>query len=112
MSSTATPYELRPFTAESADEPFEAAKFPARDAEVLLDIELGRAELALEDAGALREGSVVTLDKLAGDPVDILAGDRLIARGEVLVIDGKFCVRIAEVLFNKAAAAPGHEVGG
>ena len=46
------------------------------------------------------------------DPVDILAGDCLIARGEVLVLDGKFCVRIAEVLFNKAAAASGHEVSG
>jgi flagellar motor switch protein FliN/FliY len=40
----------------------------------------------------------VTLDKEAGDPIDILANGKLVARGEVIVIDDKFCVRICEVL--------------
>ena len=46
----------------------------------------------------MREGSVVTLDKEAGEPIDILANGRLVARGEVIVVDDKFCVRICEVV--------------
>lgn len=68
------------------------------DLELDLTLELGRADLLIEDLLALREGSVVTLDKEAGDPIDILANGKLIARGEVIVIDEKFCVRICEVL--------------
>ena len=63
-----------------------------------ITIELGRSELLIEDVLKLREGSVVSLDKRAGDPVDIFANGRLIARGELLVIDGKFGVRLSEVL--------------
>jgi flagellar motor switch protein FliN/FliY len=68
------------------------------DLELDLTLELGRADLRIEDLLALREGSVVTLDKEAGDPIDILANGKLVARGEVIVIDDKFCVRICEVL--------------
>ena len=63
-----------------------------------ITIELGRSEILIEDVLKLREGSVVSLDKRAGDPVDIFANGRLIARGELLVIDGKFGVRLSEVL--------------
>lgn len=68
------------------------------DLELDISIELGRAELLIEDVLKLREGSVVSLDKLAGDPVDIVANGRLVARGELLVVDGKFGVRLSEVL--------------
>lgn len=68
------------------------------DVELDLRIELGRAEMSLEEVVALRDGSVVTLDKLAGDPVDILVNGRLVARGEVLVLNDNFCVRVAEIL--------------
>jgi flagellar motor switch protein FliN/FliY len=69
-----------------------------QDVELDLRIELGRTELLIEEVVALKEGSVVTLDKLAGDPVDILVNGRLIARGEVLVLNDNFCVRVAEIL--------------
>ena len=69
-----------------------------RDVELNLKIELGRTHMYLEDVLKLRKGSVVTLDKLAGDPVDIYANGRLIARGEVLVLNDNFCVRVAELL--------------
>ena len=46
----------------------------------------------------MRKGSVVALDKLAGDPVDIFVNGRLIARGEVLVLNDNFCVRVAELV--------------
>jgi flagellar motor switch protein FliN len=69
-----------------------------RDVELDLKIELGRTQMYLEDVLKLRRGSVVTLDKLAGDPVDIFVNGRLIARGEVLVMNDNFCVRVAELV--------------
>lgn len=75
-----------------------------RDVELDLRIELGRTEMYLEDVLKLRRGAVVTLDKLAGDPVDIFVNGRLVARGEVLVLNDNFCVRIAELLTGSEAA--------
>ncbi len=69
-----------------------------RDVELDLKIELGRTHMYLEDVLKLRKGSVVPLDKLAGDPVDIYVNGRLIARGEVLVLNDSFCVRVAELI--------------
>lgn len=69
-----------------------------RDVELDLRIELGRTHMYLEDVLRLRRGSVVPLDKLAGDPVDIYVNGRLIARGEVLVLNDNFCVRVAELI--------------
>lgn len=76
-----------------------------RDVELDLKIELGRTQMYLEDVLKLRKGSVVPLDKLAGDPVDIYVNGRLIARGEVLVLNDNFCVRVNELLATQEAAA-------
>ena len=76
-----------------------------RDVELDLEIELGRTHMYLEDVLKLRKGAVVTLDKLAGDPVDIFVNGRLIARGEVLVLNDNFCVRVAELISGEAARA-------
>ena len=76
-----------------------------RDVELDLKIELGRTQMYLEDVLKLRKGSVVPLDKLAGDPVDIYVNGRLIARGEVLVLNDNFCVRVNELLAAQEAAA-------
>ncbi|MCI0333731.1 MAG: flagellar motor switch protein FliN [Planctomycetes bacterium] len=69
-----------------------------RDVQLDLKIELGRTQMHLEDVLRLKRGAVVALDKLAGDPVDIYANGRLIARGEVLVLNDNFCVRVAELI--------------
>jgi flagellar motor switch protein FliN/FliY len=69
-----------------------------RDVELDIKIELGRTHMYFEDVLKLRKGSVVPLDKLAGDPVDIYVNGRLIARGEVLVLNDNFCVRVAELV--------------
>jgi len=69
-----------------------------QDVELDLRIELGRTELLIDEVLQLKEGSVVPLNKLAGDPVDILVNGRLIARGEVLVLNDNFCVRVAEIV--------------
>lgn len=68
------------------------------DVELDIRIELGRTELLIDEVLKLRDGSVVPLDKLAGDPVDVIVNERLIARGEVLVLNDNFCVRITEIL--------------
>ncbi len=68
------------------------------DVKLRVKIELGRTHMLVEDVLKLGEGSVVELDKLAGDPVDVYVNDRLIARGEVLVLNENFCVRVSEVL--------------
>ena len=76
-----------------------------RDVELNVRIELGRTHMYLEDVLKLHKGSVVPLDKLAGDPVDIYVNGRLIARGEVLVLNDNFCVRVAELIAGDAARA-------
>jgi flagellar motor switch protein FliN/FliY len=76
-----------------------------RDVELNLKIELGRTSMYLEDVLRLHKGSVVTLDKLAGDPVDIFVNGRLIARGEVLVLNDNFCVRVAELVVGEQTEA-------
>ena len=68
------------------------------DVELTVKIELGRAELTVEEVLRMKEGSVVELDKLAGDPVDVLVNEQLIARGEILVVNDNFCVRINEIV--------------
>ncbi len=68
------------------------------DVELDLWVELGRTELYIEDVLKLGSGSVIQLDKAAGDPVDIYVNQRLVARGEVLVLNDNFCVRINEIV--------------
>jgi flagellar motor switch protein FliN len=75
-----------------------------RDVDLDLRIELGRTHMYLEEVLKLHRGSVVPLDKLAGDPVDIYVNGRLIARGEVLVLNDNFCVRVAELVAGADAA--------
>lgn len=70
------------------------------DVNLRVKVQLGQTRMLVEEVLKLGEGSVVELDKLAGDPVDILVNDRLIARGEVLVLNDNFCVRVSEVLSN------------
>lgn len=68
------------------------------DVELDVTIELGRTHMLIEDVLRLGDGSVVELDKLAGDPVDVYVNGRLVARGEVLVLNDNFCIRISEIV--------------
>lgn len=95
--SGTTPFRLEEFTGAAPNN--EGATLDLiRDVELDLKIELGRTHMYLDDVLKLRKGAVVPLDKLAGDPVDIYVNGRLIARGEVLVLNDNFCVRIAELI--------------
>ena len=68
------------------------------DLQMRVSVELGRTRMSVTDVLALGAGSVVELDRLAGEPVDILVNDRIVARGEVVVVDENFGVRVVEVL--------------
>jgi len=68
------------------------------DVQLRVKLQLGRTRMLVEDILKLGDGSVVELDKLAGDPIDVLVNDRLVARGEVLVLNDVFCVRVSEVV--------------
>ncbi len=101
--TSALPPPVQPFEMPEIDELTNADIDPKRvsmlnDVNLKVKIELGRTQMLVEDVLALGEGSVVELDKLAGDPVDVYVNERLIARGEVLVLNDNFCVRISEVL--------------
>lgn len=71
------------------------------DVDLRVRIELGRTRMYVEDVLRLGEGSVVELDKLAGDPVDVFVNERLVARGEVLVLNDNFCVRVSEIIADE-----------
>jgi flagellar motor switch protein FliN/FliY len=77
------------------------------DVALQVKIELGRTRMLVEDVLRLSEGSVVELDKLAGDPVDVYVNDRPVARGEVLVLNDNFCVRINEIITSGALTKDG-----
>lgn len=68
------------------------------DVQLELSVELGRATMPVRDILQLGAGSVIELDKLGGEPVDILVNGRLIARGEVVVVDENFGVRVTELV--------------
>lgn len=63
-----------------------------------VSIELGRTEMLIEDILKIGRGSVIELDRLAGEPIDIYVGDRIFAEGEVVVVDEHFGVRVTRVL--------------
>lgn len=94
--SGAVPLELPDFSSRSGEVPGGIAMLS--DVKLNVKIELGRAEMLIDEVLKLSEGSVVELDKLAGDPVDVLVNERLVARGEVLVLNDNFCVRISQIL--------------
>ena len=77
---------------------------PTRRLDLLLDVpldiavELGRARMSIQDLLTLGPGSIIELDKIAGEALDILVNDRLVARGEAVVVNDKFGVRITDIV--------------
>jgi len=68
------------------------------DVQMALTVELGRTKKYVKEILSLGEGSIIELDKLAGEPVDLLVNGKLIARGEVVVIDENFGVRVTDIV--------------
>ena len=67
------------------------------DASHIMQAEIARTDISLNEVMLWKQGTVVELDKIAGSTIDVLIGDRLIARGEVVVINDRFGVRISEI---------------
>ena len=63
-----------------------------------MTVELGRTKKLIKEILSMGEGTIIELDKLAGEPVDILVNHKLIAKGEVVVIDENFGVRVTEIV--------------
>ena len=95
--------ELPTFDRPVADAPGAVASGPAdlgrlSDVPVELAVEIGRARMTVGATLELRPGSIVVLDRMAGEPVDLLVNGTPIARGEVVVIDEEFALRVTDVL--------------
>lgn len=75
-----------------------------RNLELILDIplrvtvELGRTKMVVSDLLNLGQGSVIELNKLAGEPMEVLVNDKLVARGEAVVVNEKFGVRLTDII--------------
>jgi flagellar motor switch protein FliN/FliY len=68
------------------------------DVSLRVTVELGRTAMSIREILDLGPGSVLELDKLAGEPVDILVNDKPIAKGEVVVVDENFGVRVTDII--------------
>lgn len=68
------------------------------DVNLLFTVELGRTQMSIKHVLELQKGSVVELDRIAGEPVDVYINEHIMARGEVVVVDDKFGVRITELI--------------
>ena len=79
------------------------------DVPVELAVEIGRTQMTIRETLALGPGSIVTLNRLAGEPVDLLVNGKPIARGEVVVIDEEFGLRVTEVVSGSRRPAPDAE---
>ena len=97
-------FEFKPFSGTAANKESATLELMS-DVQLDMTIELGRTHMQLEDVLKLKQGSVVPLDKLAGDPADIYVNGRLVARGEVLVLNDNFCIRVAELVVGESACA-------
>jgi len=84
--------------------PQAAAEYPQKNIEVLLDVplevvvELGKTEMQIKNILDIAPGSVVELERLAGEPVDILVNGKLVARGDVVVVDENFGVKLTHIV--------------
>jgi flagellar motor switch protein FliN/FliY len=90
-------------TGSTAGQAAESATAQSSARDLLLEIELdatlqfGSRELALKDVLALGLGDVLELDRHVAEPVDLVVGDRIVARGEVVIVDGNFALLVTEV---------------
>jgi flagellar motor switch protein FliN/FliY len=106
MSSDAI--EFTPLQATPVTRPAAAELERLNDVTVEVSVEIGRTRMTLGEALDLGPGSVIGLHRLAGEPVDLLVNGRVIARGEVVVLDEEFGLRVTDVAAYRPAlgAAP------
>lgn len=93
------PAEFQDLEADSANRPNDNANLDMiLDIPVTISLEIGRAKISIRNLMQLNQGSVVELDRLAGEPLDVLVNDTLIAHGEVVMVNEKFGIRLTDVI--------------
>jgi flagellar motor switch protein FliN/FliY len=112
MDSSADNVDYVPFEATVSPDPSASGSAGSElerlyDVPVELAVEIGRTRMTIRDTLALGPGSIITLDRLAGEPVDLLVNGKPIARGEVVVIDEEFGLRVTEVTSPNDSGGPG-----
>lgn len=96
--------ESAPASAPASSAPASSGQFSQRNIEVLLDVplqvvaELGRTEMQIQSILDLQPGSVVELSRMAGEPINIMVNGRLVAKGEVVVVDENFGIKITSII--------------
>lgn len=104
VNQAAIPNQTTPAVADFNEQPDGAPHGMPGNLDFVLDIpmtlsvELGRSQMLISELLKLGRGSVIELGKLSGEPLDILANQRLIARGEVVVVNEKYGIRITEII--------------
>ena len=84
------------FGAEEDEETFHSVKF-IEDVPLIVIVEIGRTVMEVQNVLNLKKGSMVVFEKIVGEPMDIIVGDQLMARGEIVVVNERYGVRISEV---------------
>ena len=95
VESTEKPSEK---SSEKSSEKFKMNQDVIENIPVTLAIEVGRASLKIRDLMRLTQGSVVELDRLAGEPLDIVVNDTVVAQGEVVLVNDRYGVRLTKVV--------------
>lgn len=98
-ASEAQPAKLEEFDTDAPISAEERRKLDAiLDIPVTISMEVGRSQISIRNLLQLNQGSVVELDRVAGEPLDVLVNGTLIAHGEVVVVNDKFGIRLTDVI--------------
>ncbi|EAQ32885.1 flagellar motor switch protein FliN [Idiomarina baltica] len=90
--------ELEELNAESLDDGDKRKLDAILDIPVTISMEVGRSQISIRNLLQLNQGSVVELERVAGEPLDVLVNGTLIAHGEVVVVNDKFGIRLTDVI--------------
>src|SRR3954466_7499533 len=98
-NTAAQPAEFQPLQPEAADKPSRDVSLDViLDVPVTLSLEVGRTRIPIRNLLQLNQGSVVELERPAGEPLDVFVNGTLVAHGEVVVVNEKFGIRITDVV--------------
>ena len=94
----AEPARERPPARQGAGQPLSSDMHRILDIPLLVTVELGRTKMLINDLLQLGQGSVIELTKLVGEPLDFLVNEKPVAKGEVVVVNEKFGIRVTEII--------------
>lgn len=98
LDAEASLAEVTPISAAAEAEPQDRNLALILDIPLRVTVELGRTKMVVADLLNLGQGSVIELNKLAGEPMEVLVNDKLVARGEAVVVNEKFGVRLTDII--------------